>query len=684
MTDETSDEESKRKRINYDHADIDETEELFLPHPFFLRKLKHFDLSDNGLVEIPADFGILNSSLERLVLSGNCLTQIPISLCRGLAQLRHLDLSKNRIRELTDKLRELTNIESLDLSSNQLNTINYELCNELKTLKQLNLSGNSLESMPLFSKRVKSSTATNRPTSSKKPSNFTRSVTPRSNILSSPHSSSSKSSKNSQFTFNLPNLERLDLSANKLKSEFNFYQTFSLCPKLERIELNSNRIEGLVEFEEDDNLGVAVSLILNDKEEPLILNDENMKSLSKPKNKLIGLKSINLSNNRIKFTKKAGFTQMLCRFYLLAPNLEEFYYEQQNGMKIGNSPPSLTKTGEKSDATAKIVDENDIFDVESMLNEPSRQSSSSLVGDNKTTILKNAYELVVDRLKVIDLSFNNLTKLPRFLYDMRNLREIYFNDNLLKKIPNEMFIRPVVLTPEQEANFQRLKEQQAKQERERIKRERRANDPDYFDEDEDEEENQEDEETTKKKKKKKKGSKKEEEKLEDVPVQNNTNLVAQETTPKKLLAETLEILHLSGNRIERVPENLFKKFAILRELKLERNPLKDPPEQSVAVSATRLRRSESSRVASSSKSIKQKQTLNESITFFNTNNTTTKSVFNETVDGFKQKLPDLAPIEPLENLKPLQNYVMNYKNREGIEKIYTIQNLINSFKMFFF
>ena len=47
------------------------------------------------------------------------------------------------------------------------------------------------------------------------------------------------------------------------------------------------------------------------------------------------------------------------------------------------------------------------------------------------------------------------------------LKEIYFNGNLLKKIPNEMYTKPPA--PEDQANFERLKEiQQIKIEEELI------------------------------------------------------------------------------------------------------------------------------------------------------------------------------------------------------------------------
>lgn len=172
------------KHIDYDQPDIDRTEELFLSHPFFLRHLKILDLSNNSIVDVPADFGILNSSLETLLLAQNSIIQFGTSLCRGFSQLRHLDLSHNRIRDLNDKIRELASLESLNLSFNQLATVNQELCFDLKNLRELNLSNNCLENLPHF--LVLTSAQNVKSGSKKSAESESRSGTPHSNLSRSP------------------------------------------------------------------------------------------------------------------------------------------------------------------------------------------------------------------------------------------------------------------------------------------------------------------------------------------------------------------------------------------------------------------------------------------------------------------------------------------------------------------
>lgn len=187
---QNDDEETTPKPIDYDQPDIDRAEELFLSHPLFLRQLKRLDVSGNAITDVPADFGILNASLESLSIAHNSLVQVGTSLCRGFAHLRSLDLSHNRIRELGDKLRELASLETLDLSYNQLGALSHELCNELKSLRELNLSNNSIETLPLFRPPSSTSVRAAQPVkSASKLSNGgggSRSITPRSNLNQSP------------------------------------------------------------------------------------------------------------------------------------------------------------------------------------------------------------------------------------------------------------------------------------------------------------------------------------------------------------------------------------------------------------------------------------------------------------------------------------------------------------------
>ncbi len=333
--------------------------------------------------------------------------------------------------------------------------------------------------------------------------------------------------------------------------------------------------------------------------------------------------------------KKGGFTKLLCNIFKLAPNLKAFYYDQQNGSKLGpivlnpdqkvlpakrlnstnilnnsrtHSKPQNTNTNNNSNAIhngnlVSLVDEDFYFDYDGfeldeasflspLINSSSQNFQSlvnygnsvqaQIVSTNQIKKRNESYVNMINNLEVIDLSFNNLKKIPGLIYEMKNLKEIYFNGNLLKKIPNEMYTKPP--SPEDQANFERLKElQQIKIEEELRAERRRNNEEDEFEEEEIEE--------IKPKKKNKKGKKKGKQEEEIPQIEPLVETVTAPVEPAKLLAESLEVIQLNSNKIEHVPENLFSNFKSLREIKLKDNPLKEPPQESVCISAAFKRNS---------------------------------------------------------------------------------------------
>jgi Leucine-rich repeat (LRR) protein len=325
---------------------------------------------------------------------------------------------------------------------------------------------------------------------------------------------SRRSQNSTKFTFNLPNLTKLDLSYNKLTATLNLYTTFSLCPKLTSIDLNSNRIERVLVVVDDTSENSRQSE--NNPTQLFLLNDDEEKArkhLNKPKNKLDHLLSINLSHNRLKFTGKGGFLKMLCEFYELAPNLTTFVYDQSNGVKLVAVPieekPIETHLAAPNSATAAAAGKK-----------PENNIIVASVNDDEDFCFEysgdvNRKECLREKLRKLNLSNNNLSKVPAFVYELRRLSEMYFDGNLLRRIPNEMYKRGV--TAHEVANFQRLKHLQMLQEREKRRKEREENgEKDEDDEEEDEDEDEVEFNEGKKKKKKKTTKKKQKEALEDV------------------------------------------------------------------------------------------------------------------------------------------------------------------------
>lgn len=278
---------------------MDQNEEMALPHVFYLRNLKCLRLRDNHLQEVPADFGILNSNLEYFDAANNTLTQVSVSLCRGLGFLKYLNLSSNRIRDLTDKMRELSELEYLNLSFNRLTSLNYELCNDLRNLKELYLNNNNLETLPSFGLNKRNNESSNSTVENGEPRTLSS--------LSNTRTSAFGKRKN-YFTFSLPNLAKIDLSNNKFKQSFSVYSAFALASKLIEVNLSSNKITYIdIDFSSTGSTHLSSANELAQEQKKSMNDDDKVKKISAPKHKLSNLKVFNLSNNDMMFNKGKFF-----------------------------------------------------------------------------------------------------------------------------------------------------------------------------------------------------------------------------------------------------------------------------------------------------------------------------------------------------------------------------------------
>lgn len=107
-------------------------------------------LRQNVLSEFPVVFSrsVMKDTLEELVLHGNYLTRFPIEVARWCHELRHLDISENKLRLLPLEIGRLQNLEVLYLSQNELEVLPDELMT-LSRLQDLKCNHNRLRNLPL-------------------------------------------------------------------------------------------------------------------------------------------------------------------------------------------------------------------------------------------------------------------------------------------------------------------------------------------------------------------------------------------------------------------------------------------------------------------------------------------------------------------------------------------------------
>lgn len=107
-------------------------------------------LRQNVLSEFPVIFSssVMKDTLEELVLHGNCLTRFPIEVARWCHELRHLDISENKLHLLPPEIGRLQSLEVLYLSQNELEVLPDELTT-LSRLQDLKCDHNRLRNLPL-------------------------------------------------------------------------------------------------------------------------------------------------------------------------------------------------------------------------------------------------------------------------------------------------------------------------------------------------------------------------------------------------------------------------------------------------------------------------------------------------------------------------------------------------------
>ncbi len=107
-------------------------------------QITSLNLSDKALSEIPSEV-FLCTNLKKLKLSNNQLTKIPLAICK-LHKLEVLDLSNNKLYQLHAGIFRLERLKTLVLSNNQIKSLPKQI-NNLKQLKILILQNNDIESI---------------------------------------------------------------------------------------------------------------------------------------------------------------------------------------------------------------------------------------------------------------------------------------------------------------------------------------------------------------------------------------------------------------------------------------------------------------------------------------------------------------------------------------------------------
>ena len=345
---------------------------------FNFKNLKHLNLSGNKLISIPDHITKL-TNLNSLDLSVNKLTYIPNHITK-LTHLKSLDLSGNQLNSIPTFITKLTNLKSLNLSSNHLTSIPDSIT-QLTNLNSLDLSGNQLSSIPIFITLITNLNSLNLS----------------SNQLTSIHI----------FITQLANLNSLDLSYNQLADIPDY---ISRLTSLKSLDLSSNQLTSIPDY---------ISRLTNLNS--LNLSGNQLISIPNSITQLTHLKTLNLSSNKL-ISIPNPITQLT---HLKTLNL--------SSNKLTFIPDSITKL---THLNSLNLSRNKLNSIPDYISKLTYLKSLDLSGNELIYVTDSISQLI--NLNELFLNYNQLTSIPDSIFRITHLNSLDLSGNKLISIPNSI------------------------------------------------------------------------------------------------------------------------------------------------------------------------------------------------------------------------------------------------------
>lgn len=325
--------------------------------------LTHLDLTRNNITLTSSTFDCLPDLLI-LELASNAITELPEGVFKQLKKLRVLQLWSNHLKTLNHNIfNGLSELALLELSNNQLEELASGVFDSLIGLKQLNLNNNRLKVVPdnLFSATI--------------------------------------------------NLQKIRWDSNKgLQLQEN---AFSNLAKLETISLSEN---GLVSLPERIFLNSTSLLSVNFARNRIrTLPETLLDGLDK-------LKSLDLSVNQLESLEKATFKSLKSLESLFLQNnklqnINKELFDNLSGLRLlrldYNQIATLPMLNNLYHLKSLNVSHNKIYFEENSLGvtplNPCTELEELDLSHNEIAEFEEDFEIVLVKLKLLDLSFNRLT-----------------------------------------------------------------------------------------------------------------------------------------------------------------------------------------------------------------------------------------------------------------------------------
>ena len=360
------------------------------------------DLAHNKISELPGqEFIFWCSSMQKIDVSHNILTHVPVEIGNIRNHLVLLDLHHNRIMSLPDELGLLDKLEVLDLSQNNIPVLPDTFGN-LKKLRRLDASQNRLEMLPLTFGQCK---------------NLEYLYLQQNDLRDLPEN-----------VDQLTALKRVDLSQNVLRRLPKYWGNLKA---LEILKLQTNQLDRLPRsFGECTNLQV------------LFLQRNNLRTVPDNFSQMTLLKELNISRNGL-----LGLPQDI-------GNLRQLQILNIEGNDILELPVSfgtcvfmrsLRAAGNKIKAILHEIGALQLLEYMDMgdnhIAGPLPIGIGTLFSIRHLKLPNNRITSVpanlgqLNKLEVLDLSNNRIPQLPESLGDLKNLRELRLSCNVLRSLP---------------------------------------------------------------------------------------------------------------------------------------------------------------------------------------------------------------------------------------------------------
>ena len=476
--------------------DLSKNKIRYIPNNIqFLTFLEVLRVSNNQLLELPEELGVL-TRLKKLFLNENSLQFLPRNLFSKMVGLEEIYLYKNQLEDICDSsssiFDNMKHLKFLDIHSNHLTIFN--IFTEMPILDSLLLSYNQLQHINGLDKCYN---LTNLDLNNNKISEFPSDILKLKKLSTlNLQNNDLNSIPNTLGLMN--NLIRLNIEGNPLKrlvgkmrncttQELKNYlksriteQDLDNTPMTKEDLYDINDVENNLNNQIIQNIynnGLMMkemnlkNIPIEEMQNSLKINSINKIDFSKNQindinnltfvlNRIESLSELNLSNNLIeKFPLIILSLPNLSILNISKNKLNRFPYDEFTSTNLSQIKCDLTNLDISFNYLNKFPDviglfqnisninlaSNNINSIDNILNMKLFELDTINLSDNKIEKLPNKLYKILPKLKCLLMSNNNLRDIPSDICLLKNLNNINFYGNQIRRIRNDALTSAVAL-----------------------------------------------------------------------------------------------------------------------------------------------------------------------------------------------------------------------------------------------